>query len=432
MKATTLIIGLILIVLGVGIYVYYDFYIKPDIAAKELLVEGEFVYERGDKTSINNAISIFTKIIVKYPDSKYVTDAYYRIAGCYERLGLNRLAYLKYVYLIKNNNRKLNDELKKEILVRLAHINVLKQNSEEATSQLYSLLNTNYNKEFRSRIYSELGHTYLKQKEYNKAKRMFDIALAEYGNNEDAIIGQARALKWMGKENEAYDLYEYFLKYNGAVSQYTGDVKKAYRDQAYNSGLNAFKNSRYSSAISFFNRILANFPGDKITENALYWIGESYYGMSQFDKAIAYFNKTLSNEFSHKDEDARIKKGYAYFASKRFDLAARDFQLYLQYYPNGKYAAIARNWKEMSTKELLFSIQNKKLPDAGETTKAKDEIQETPKKLEKRQEKKSEKQDEELEEDTGLEKGKDEEISGEYYKDTFINNGIELENVAEL
>lgn len=419
MKLKTIIIGIILIVLGIGIFVYYDFYIKPDKAAQELLMEGGFVSERGDKTSVSNAIDIYTKIIVKYPDSKYVSDAYFQIARCYEKLGLHRLAYLKYIYLIKDNKRNISSEMKKEVQIRLAHINVLKEYSEEAVNQLYGLLNTNYNKEFRSRIYSELGHTYLRQKDHRRAKRMFDISLSEYGSNEDAILGQARSLKWMGKDNDAYDLYEHFLKYYGAVSQYTYDVRRSYRDQAYASGLTAFRNGQYAAAISFFNRVLVNFSYDKIVENALYWTGESYYGLGQFDKAISYFNRTLSNQLYHKDEDARIKKGYAYFVSKRFDLAAREFQVYLEQHPTGKYAPIAKNWKEMSTKELLYRIQTKKLPEVNEIPKEKQEqMIETPKK-----------EREGLEEDKSTEK--DEEISGEYFKDT-LNNRIELENVAEL
>ncbi|MFH0975830.1 MAG: tetratricopeptide repeat protein [Spirochaetota bacterium] len=423
MKLKTIITGIILIILGLGIYIYYDFYFKPDKAAKELLLDGELIYERGDKASINSSIDAFKKIIIIHPDSKYVPLAWYNIARCYEKLGLHDLAYRKYIYLIKNNNENVSSGLKKEISIRLAHINMLKQYSEEAVSQLYGLLNTNFNKEFRSRIYTELGYIYLKQKDYNKAKRMFDISLTEYGSNEDAIIGQARSMKWMGKDNDAYDLYEHFLKYYGAVSQYTYDVKKSYKDQAYASGLNAFRNKRYDSGISFFNRILTNFPNDKISENALYWTGESYYGTGQFDKAISYFNRVLSNGFYHKDEDARIKKGYAYFISKRFDLAAREFQVYLEQYPHGRYVLIAKNWKEMSTKELLIRIQTKKLPETKDMPRIKEEqIKETPKK-----------ENDGLEEDTGADKAeKDEEIAGEYYKDTLNGEKIRLENVAEL
>jgi hypothetical protein len=61
----------------------------------------------------------------------------------------------------------------------------------------------------------------------------------------------------------------------------------------------------------------------------------------------------LSNGFYHKDQDAQIKKGYAYFSTKRFDLAAREFQNYLRQNPNGRYAPIAREWSQMSTRELL-------------------------------------------------------------------------------
>ena len=421
MRVKTIIIGIILIIFGVGIYFYYDFYYKPH----KLLLEGEMLYERGDKASVNSAIDSYKKIIIDHPGSKYVTDAWYYIARCYEKIGLQDLAYRKYIYLIKTN-KGISSSLKKEILIRIARINTLKQYPEEAISQLYSLLNTNYNKEFRSRIYAELGYLYLKQKELNKAKRMFDISMFEY-SNEDALIGQARSYKRMGRDNDAYDLYETFLKYYGAVSQYTYDVKRAYRDQAYNSGLNAFRSGHYGAAVSFFGRVLTNFSGERISENALYWTGESYYGMGEFDKAIYYFNKALTNGYYHKDEDSRIKKGYAYFTSKRFDLAAREFQVYLQHYPNGKYAAVAKNWKDMSTKELLFRIQNKKLPEAKDMTEAKEEeIKVSPKKQET--------VDEELEEDTDIvsEEEKDEEISGEYNKDSLIDRRIEMENVAEL
>ena len=421
MRVKTAIIGIILIILGVGLYFYYDFYYKPN----KLMLEGELLYERGDKDSVNNAINSYKKIILDHSGSKYVPDAWYYIARCYEKIGLQDLAYRKYIYLIKTN-KTLSNNLKKEILIRIARVNSLKQYPEEAISQLYSLLNTNYNKEFRSRIYAELGYLHLKQKDFRKAKRMFDISMFEH-SNEDALIGQARAYKWMGRDNDAYDLYETFLKYYGAVSQYTRDVKRAYRDQAYNSGLNAFRGGHYRAAVSFFSRVLANFYGERISENALYWAGECYYGLGEFDKAIYYFNKVLTNGYYHKDEDARIKKGYAYFTSKRFDLAAREFQVYLQQYSNGKYAPVARNWKDMSTKELLFRIQNKKLPDVKDTTEAKEQEMKTAPKQQL-------KQDEELEEDNDnvLEEEKDEEISGEYYKDSLIDSRIEMENVAEL
>ena len=45
--------------------------------------------------------------------------------------------------------------------------------------------------------------------------------------------------------------------------------------------------------------------------------------------------------------------------SKRFDLAAREFQKYLDYYPRGRFVTTAKKWKKMSTKEILYRIKNK-------------------------------------------------------------------------
>ena len=209
----------------------------------------------------------------------------------------------------------------------------------------------------------------------------------------------------MGHDNDAYDLYEYFIKYYGAISQYTEDVKRSYKQQAYASGLHAFRKGSYYEAISFFNRVLRNFPYDKISENALYWTGESYFAIKKFNTAISYFSRALTNSYYHKDQDAQIKKGYAYFLGKRFDLAAREFQTYLRNYPSGRHASIAKEWKRMSSKELLYRIRGKELPKVKEELSPEDK--------------------------TPFED--DEEVFGDYRDDSSQKKkGIRLENVAEL
>jgi len=411
MKTKT-IIGVLLIVCGLGLFIYYDQYIQPEREASQLLVEAKMIYERGNREAVNDAINLFTKIIARYPETGMVGEAYYYIGQCYEKLDLKRLAYLKYVYLLKNNREQLPKSLQRDLIVRLAHINVLKKNSEEAIHQMYALLNTSLNKEFRSRVYSELGHTYLKTGEYSKARRMFEIALREHGSNEDAILGRARSLKHLGMASEAYDNYDYFLKYYGEISQYTDDVRESYRDQAYQSGLHAFRKGQYWKGISFFKRVLSHFPGHKRSENALYWTGECYFALKKFDRAIGYFNRTLTNNYYHKDQDAQIKKGYSYFMSKRFDLAAREFQKYLRYYPGGKYVSVAREWNKMSTKELQYRIQRSS--PSGDVKKE-DSFPD------------DENVDEKLDDELDLQE--DEEVAG---TDQTIYRKIERVNVAEL
>ncbi|HPS85343.1 MAG TPA: tetratricopeptide repeat protein [Spirochaetota bacterium] len=358
-----ILVGIIFIFLGIGLFAYYDSFVKPEREAKELIVEAKMSFERNDKESINKAIDIFTKVIAKYPGTDSSLEAYYYIAESYEKLNLNRLAYLKYIYLIKGK-QKLPSEMEKEINARIARLKIMKRYDEEGIHSLMSLLNYSDNKDFRSRIYTELGHTYLKTGEFQKSKRMFDLALSENGNNEEAILGKARTYKRMGQDGEAYELYDHFLKYYSNFSNYTGDVTKSYTKQLYESGINNYRKGRYYPAITYFKKYLTQFPGTSNTENSLYWIGESYFALKQYDNAISYLKRVLDNGYYHKDQDAYIKIGYSYFMAKNYDLASREFQTYIDNYPNGKYVERAKQWKEMSTKELMYKYKKSEKPEA--------------------------------------------------------------------
>src|SRR3990172_5824831 len=330
-----IILGAFLIVVGIGLYAYYDRYIRYDREAQELLTEGRLVYERGSREAVNNAINIFSKVIARYRGTHAELEAYFYMAQCYEKLKLNDYAYLKYIYILKSS-RNIDPVLKSEIKARIARLKTLRYHTDEGINQLLGLLNDTTDRGFRSRIYTELGYVYLQMGEYRKSKQMFDFARTENGDNEEAILGKARVYKRLGNADMAYNLYEYFLKCYGNFSHYAPDVRRSYIDQVYRSGYESFKRGNYKSAISYFNRIVRNYPADGKGENSLYWIGESYLAQSKYSTAIKYFDKTLDNYDFRKDEDARIKKGYAYFLMKKFDLAAREFQIYINAYPQGK------------------------------------------------------------------------------------------------
>ena len=53
------IIGILLIILGVGLFAYYDQFVKPEGTAVKLLNEGIGIYERGTKEAVNESIDIF-------------------------------------------------------------------------------------------------------------------------------------------------------------------------------------------------------------------------------------------------------------------------------------------------------------------------------------------------------------------------------------
>lgn len=350
--------GIVLVLAGIGLLAYWDRALRPEALARELLVEGTIAMERGtageeETESLNNAINIFSRVIARYPDTKASLDAYYYTGRCYEQLKLYRLAYLKYVYVLKNHTT-MERQRREDIKTRLARLMRLQNRTEEATDSLLGMLKYDSSREFRSRVYTELGHTWLKEKDYARARRMFDIAIAENGMNEEAVIGKARSFKGVGQDSPAYDLYDYFLKYYGEISPYSDDVRNAYRQEVFNSGLAQFRKGSHWQAIEFFNRYLNRFPGERNTEIALYLIGQSYTSLGRKERAREYYRRALSNNLYHRDQQARIALGESYFSSGNYERAAREFQRYLTDYPQGTFRDRAEKWKEMSRREIQY------------------------------------------------------------------------------
>jgi TolA-binding protein len=368
-----IIAGIVLIAAGFGIVVYWDGILQPEDEAKKLLREGNLLFERSDKASINGAISHYSSVIARYPHTDSVKSAYYNMARSYEKLKLYRLAYLKYIYVLKTD-KKMAEPRKNELKSRIARLRVTQEQTEEGIHQLFDLLSTSDDKDFRGRVYTELGHAYLKNGELKKSRKMFDLALKENGPNEEAVLGKARVLKKLGYASDAYDLYDYFIKYFGGFSNYTWDVKKSYELQLYHSGHSAYLKASYWSAQSYLARFIRTFPGSSRMDNVLYWAGESMFHLKKYDAALTYYQKALTNRLSGRDEDARIRRGYTYFIMKKYDMAAREFQIYLDTWPEGRHAESATKWKEMSTRELMYRINNKTRDDSIKTDESVDEI----------------------------------------------------------
>ncbi len=353
MRPLYLAIGLALIIAGAALVTVYGVIIKPERDARAIITESTLIMEKGDKDSITQGINTLRTVFVRYPNTDAVPQAYFLTAQAYEKLGLYRIAYIKYGYLLRKPlSDKTDERLRNEAAVKMNKIRILRNYSEEGIHNLYGMLGTAQNPDLRSKVYAELGQAYLRGGDVKRAKSSFDIALQENSSNEEALIGKARALKRNGLDNEAYVVYDYFLKYYGAVSPYTNDVRNAYMNELYDSGIRSFRAGSYYKAIEFFNKFVTIFGGSRLSENAYYWAGESYYSLRKFDTSVRYFDRVLTNGFYHKDEDARIKKGYAFFMSRRYDHAAAEFQKYLHDFPKGKYAHDAKRWKDMSTQNI--------------------------------------------------------------------------------
>jgi tol-pal system protein YbgF len=75
------------------------------------------------------------------------------------------------------------------------------------------------------------------------------------------------------------------------------------------------KESRFSEGRKALQQFLKDHPQHELTVNAIYWIGEAYYGEKQYEKAILQFQDVIQKFSKHaKAPAAMLKQGLAFGA----------------------------------------------------------------------------------------------------------------------
>lgn len=75
---------------------------------------------------------------------------------------------------------------------------------------------------------------------------------------------------------------------------------------AYKDALARFRGRRYQEAIDILQWLLLQYPNDALTSNCQYWIGESYFGLSDYKNAYIAFKRVTSYSSSAKKNDALL------------------------------------------------------------------------------------------------------------------------------
>jgi len=101
--------------------------------------------------------------------------------------------------------------------------------------------------------------------------------------------------------------------------------------------------NNFAGAITAFEAFLQNNPQSDYAANALYWIGECHYSLSDLPKAKDTFFKVAGTyPNSSKAPDAMLKLGYTLAAMKEKDKAHAIFESLIKSYPSSPAATKAR------------------------------------------------------------------------------------------
>jgi tol-pal system protein YbgF len=124
----------------------------------------------------------------------------------------------------------------------------------------------------------------------------------------------------------------------GEQKESLGEIKNSYMD-AYST----FKEGKFSESRDKFEALLKNYPENEYSDNARFWIGESYYkGKNYEDAILAYEELIKTNPASEKVPGAMMKQGLSFYELKDSETGEFILEKLIADFPDSEQAKIAK------------------------------------------------------------------------------------------
>jgi len=119
-------------------------------------------------------------------------------------------------------------------------------------------------------------------------------------------------------------------------------------EQLYQNALDAIRNQKnFADGRKMLEEFVKKYPKHELYVNALYWIGEAYYGEKQYESAILQFQDVISKYPSHpKAAAAMLKQALAFNALGDGENARTTMQKVIAEYPGSTQATAAKKYLE--------------------------------------------------------------------------------------
>ena len=149
--------------------------------------------------------------------------------------------------------------------------------------------------------------------------------------------------------DQQHDLYADLDKRIAAIEarlqtgQTAGGAVAGNDHDAYQVALDKLKMKDYPGAEKALRDFVASYPQSPLGDNALYWLGETYYVERRYGDALDAFQRMIrEHPESRKVPDALLKAGYAQYEQKRYRESRELLARVLQSYPGSPAATDAR------------------------------------------------------------------------------------------
>jgi tol-pal system protein YbgF len=112
---------------------------------------------------------------------------------------------------------------------------------------------------------------------------------------------------------------------------------------AYRSAIVLFGRNRLAESRAAFQKVFDTDPHGELADNALFWIGETYYSAGQYGDAMRFYSR-VTRDFpdQNKAPDAMFKLALAYERTSDLGLARKTLEEVISRYPYSTSAASAK------------------------------------------------------------------------------------------
>ncbi|SDY01522.1 tol-pal system protein YbgF [Allochromatium warmingii] len=137
---------------------------------------------------------------------------------------------------------------------------------------------------------------------------------------------------------------------NGIPALPTPEIVGASERDLYAQAFEQLKARNYPEAKTALNALLTRYPQGDYTDNARYWLGETYYVLRDYPAALDEYERLIQlHPTSAKVPGALLKIGFIQYEQQALEQARATLQRVIQDYPNSTEARLAQGRLERGT-----------------------------------------------------------------------------------
>ena len=131
-------------------------------------------------------------------------------------------------------------------------------------------------------------------------------------------------------------------------AQTTTDIVAVSDEELYRQALDAYRQQDFDKARQLFQELIDKYPYSKFYDNALFWIGQTYYREGKYDKAIEYFDRIINECDAGTAPDcnkmamALLKKAYSLIYLGEKDKAKELLERIIREFPDSEAYDLAK------------------------------------------------------------------------------------------